>query len=193
MNNEEFQKILEEVIKEKRQREEQERCREQLRIKQADERKRRSSMERPKITYIPKGLTVDYEQAYGRLIKQEVEFTPTCHDDFLYQRRSLERWYKKSVPQLIAMGRPDAAYGVSVALCKALPQFIFRKDLKEMLATQVPQLRKLVAGAFEGLVASVKALNNEAERIKVCTLLSDEAQRYKDWRGRLPEGQGTGT
>lgn len=183
MHNEEFQKILEGVRKEKRQREEQDRYREQLRIKQADERKRRSSMERPKITYIPKGLTVDYEEAYGRLIRQEVEFTPTCHDDFLYQRRFLERWYKKSVPQLIAMGRPDAAYGVSVALCKALPRFIFREDLKEMLATQVPQLRKLVVGAFEGLVESVKAWNNEAERIKVCNLLSDEAQRYKDWRG----------
>ena len=55
-------------------------------------------MERPKITYIPKGLTVDYTEEYGRLLKQEVEFTPTCQEDFLYQRRLIERWYKKSVP-----------------------------------------------------------------------------------------------
>lgn len=53
-----------------------------------------------------------------------VEFTPTCQEDFLYQRRLIERWHKKSVPQLIAMGRPDAAYGVSMALCKAIPQFV---------------------------------------------------------------------
>ena len=140
-------------------------------------------MERPKITFIPKGLTVDYTEEYGRLLKQEVEFTPTCQEDFLYQRRLIERWYKKSVPQLIAMGRPDAAYGVSMALCKAIPQFIFREDIKEMLDTQKPQLRKLIIGAFEGLVESVKAWNNESERRKICDFISTEAQRYKKWRG----------
>lgn len=140
-------------------------------------------MERPKITYIPKGLTVDYTEEYGRLLKQEVEFTPTCQEDFLYQRRLIERWYKKSVPQLIAMGRPDAAYGVSMALCKAIPQFVFREDIKTMLDTQKPQLRKLVVGAFEGLVESVKAWNNGSERRKVCDFLHTEAKRYKEWRG----------
>lgn len=140
-------------------------------------------MERPKITYIPKGLTVDYTEEYGRLLKQEVEFTPTCQEDFLYQRRLIERWYKKSVPQLIAMGRPDAAYGVSMALCKAISQFVFREDIKTMLDTQKPQLRKLVVGAFKGLVESVKAWNNESERRKVCDFLHTEAIRYKGWRG----------
>ena len=140
-------------------------------------------MERPKITYIPKGLTVDYTEEYGRLLKQEVEFTPTCQEDFLYQRRLIERWYKKSVPQLIAIGRPDAAYGVSMALCKAITQFVFREDIKTMLDTQRPQLRKLIIGAFEGLVESVKAWNNETERRKVCDFLSMEAKRYKAWRG----------
>lgn len=140
-------------------------------------------MERPKITYIPRGLTVDYTEEYGRLLKQEVEFTPTYQEDFLYQRRLIERWYKKSVPQLIAMGRPDAAYGVSMALCKAIPQFVFREDIKTMLDTQKPQLRKLVVGAFEGLVESVKAWNNENERRKVCDFLHTEAKRYKEWRG----------
>ena len=128
----EFRKILEEVKEEKRRREEYDRREKELRIKHAEERRRRSSMERPKITYIPKGLTVDYTEEYGRLLKQEVEFTPTCQEDFLYQRRLIERWYKKSVSQLIAMGRPDAAYGVSMALCKAIPQFVFREDIKTM-------------------------------------------------------------
>lgn len=181
----EFRQILEQVKEDKRCREEYDRRREQQRIKDAADRRRRSSMERPKITYIPKGLTIDYAEEYGRLLKQEVEFTPTCHEDFLYQRRLIERWYKKSVPQLIAMGRPDAAYGVSMALCKAIPQFIFRDDIKEMLDTQRPQLRKLVVGAFAGLVESVKAWNNETERRKVCDFLSIEAKRYKEWRGMM--------
>ena len=179
----EFKECLAKVQEEKRKREEYDRREKELRIKHADERRRRSSMERPKITYIPKGLTVDYTEEYGRLLKQEVEFTPTCQEDFLYQRRLIERWYKKSVPQLIAMGRPDAAYGVSMALCKAIPQFVFREDIKTMLDTQKPQLRKLVVGAFEGLVESVKAWNNETERRKVCDFLHTEAIRYKGWRG----------
>ena len=179
----EFKEYMAKVQEEKRKREEYERREKELRIKHADERRRRSSMERPKITYIPKGLTVDYTEEYGRLLKQEVEFTPTCQEDFLYQRRLIERWYKKSVPQLIAMGRPDAAYGVSMALCKAIPQFVFREDIKTMLDTQKPQLRKLVVGAFEGLVESVKAWNNETERRKVCDFLHTEAKRYKEWRG----------
>ena len=179
----EFKEYLAKVQEEKRKREEYERREKELRIRHADERRRRSSMERPKITYIPKGLTVDYTEEYGRLLRQEVEFTPTCQEDFLYQRRLIERWYKKSVPQLIAMGRPDAAYGVSMALCKAIPQFVFREDIKTMLDTQKPQLRKLVVGAFEGLVESVKAWNNETERRKVCDFLHTEAIRYKEWRG----------
>ena len=179
----EFKEYMAKVQEEKRKREEYNRREKELRIKHADERRRRSSMERPKITYIPKGLTVDYTEEYGRLLKQEVEFTPTCQEDFLYQRRLIERWYKKSVPQLIAMGRPDAAYGVSMALCKAIPQFVFREDIKTMLDTQRPQLRKLIIGAFEGLVESVKAWNNETERRKVCDFLSMEAKRYKAWRG----------
>ena len=179
----EFKEYLAKVQEEKRKREEYERREKELRIRHADERQRRSSMERPKITYIPKGLTVDYTEEYGRLLKQEVEFTPTCQEDFLYQRRLIERWYKKSVPQLIAMGRPDAAYGVSMALCKAIPQFVFREDIKTMLDTQRPQLRKLIIGAFEGLVESVKAWNNETERRKVCDFLHTEAIRYKEWRG----------
>ena len=179
----EFKEYLAKVQEEKRKREEYERREKELRIRHADERRRRSSMERPKITYIPKGLTVDYTEEYGRLLRQEVEFTPTCQEDFLYQRRLIERWYKKSVPQLIAMGRPDAAYGVSMAQCKAIPQFVFREDIKTMLDTQKPQLRKLVVGAFKGLVESVKAWNNESERRKVCDFLHTEAIRYKGWRG----------
>ena len=59
MQEPEFQKILEQVKEGERRREEYDRREKELRIKHADERRRRSSMERPKITYIPKGLTTD--------------------------------------------------------------------------------------------------------------------------------------
>lgn len=110
MDLQEFKDCLEEVQKEKEWRETQKVRAEQLRIKAADDRHRRSSMERLKVAYIPKGLTVDYEKEYGRLIRQEVTFVPAIEDDFLYQLRFLERWYKKSVPQLIELKRPDAAF-----------------------------------------------------------------------------------
>lgn len=183
MLNPEFRKILEEVRVRRRKEEEYRIWREEQSIKAAEDRKRRRVMERPKITFIPSGLKVDYEEEYGRLLRQEVEFVPSNEEDFLYQRRLIERWYRKSVPQLIEMGRPDAAYGVSMALCKAIPKFIFRDDIKEMLDTQKPQLRKLIIGAFTGLVDSVRAWNNEEERQNVCDLILEESKRYTDWRG----------
>ena len=67
----EFKECLMYVAEEKRKREEYDRREKELRIKHADERRRRASMEKPKIAYIPKGLTVDYEKEYGRLIRQE--------------------------------------------------------------------------------------------------------------------------
>ena len=134
------------VEEEMRKREEYDRRVKELRIKHADERRRRSSMEKPKIAYIPKGLTVDYEKEYGRLIRQEVTFVPTIEDDFLYELRFLERWYKKSVPQLIDLARPDAAYAVAVELCRQLPDFVFRWDIEGYLKPKKPRLRKLIEG-----------------------------------------------
>ena len=133
MESPEFKECVRYVEEEKRKREEYERREKELRIKHADERRRRSSMEKPKIAYIPKGLTVDYEKEYGRLIRQEVTFVPTVEDDFVYQLRFLERWYKKSVPQLIELKRPDAAYAVAVELCRQLPDFVFRRDIEGYL------------------------------------------------------------
>ena len=66
----EFKEYLAKVQEEKRKREEYERREKELRIRHADERRLRSSMERPKITYIPKGLTVDYTEEYERLAEQ---------------------------------------------------------------------------------------------------------------------------
>ena len=183
MDSKEFKECLEIVQEEKRIREEYDRREKKLRIKHADERRRRSSMEKPKIAYIPKGLTVDYEKEYGRLIRQEVTFVPTVEDDFLYQLRFLERWYKKSVPQLIELKRPDAAYAVAVELCRQLPDFVFRRDIEGYLKPKKPRLRKLIEGAFSALVDSVKAWNNEEKRRWVNDFIFKQTKYYHDYRG----------
>lgn len=183
MESPEFKECLANVQEEKRKREEYERREKELRIKHADERQRRSSMEKPKIAYIPKGLTVDYEKEYGRLIRQEVTFVPTVEDDFLYQLRFLERWYKKSVPQLIGLGRPDAAYAVAVELCRQLPDFVFRRDIEGYLKPKKPRLRQLIEGAFSAIVDSVKAWNNDEKRRWVNDFIFKQAKYYHDYRG----------
>ena len=183
MDTQEFKECLRYVEEEKRKRQEYERREKELRIKHAEERQRRSSMEKQKIAYIPKGLTVDYEKEYGRLIRQEVTFVPTVEDDFLYQLRFLERWYKKSVPQLIELKRPDAAYDVAVELCRQLPEFVFRRDIEGYLKPKKPRLRKLIEGAFAALVDSVKAWNNEEKRCWVCDFIFKQTKYYHDFRG----------
>ena len=183
MESPEFKECLMYVEEERRKREEYERREKELRIKHADERRRRSSMEKPKIAYIPKGLTVDYEKEYGRLIRQEVTFVPTVEDDFLYQLRFLDRWYKKSVPQLIGLRRPDAAYAVAVELCRQLPDFVFRRDIEGYLKPKKPRLRKLIEGAFSALGDSVKAWNNEEKRRWVCDFIFKQTKYYHDFRG----------
>ena len=183
MDTQEFKECVRYVEEEKRKREEYSKRDKELRIKHADERRRRSSMEKPKIAYIPKGLTVDYEKEYGRLIRQEVTFVPTVEDDFLYQLRFLERWYKKSVPQLIGLKRPDAAYAVAVELCLQLPDFVFRRDIEGYLKPKKPRLRKLIEGAFAALVDSVKAWNNDEKRRWVCDFIFKQAKYYHDFRG----------
>ena len=183
MDSKEFKECLEIVQEEKRIREEYDRREKKLRIKHAEERQRRSCMEKPKIAYIPKGLTVDYENEYGRLIRQEVTFVPTVEGDFLYQLRFLERWYKKSVPQLIELKRPDAAYAVAVELCRQLPDFVFRRDIEGYLKPKKPRLRKLIEGAFAALVDSVKAWNNEEKRRWVNDFIFKQTRYYHDFRG----------
>ena len=83
-----------------------------LRIKWDEKRKRstekqryRAKMERPRINYIPKGLSVDYEEEYSKYLMQEVSFEPRDNDDFMAQLRLLERWHKKSIPQILEKKR----------------------------------------------------------------------------------------
>lgn len=90
-------------------------------------------MERPRINYIPKGLSVDYEEEYSKYLLQEVNFEPRDNDDFMALLRLLERWHKKSIPQILAKNRPDAAYGIAMALCKHIPLLINRDDIQNLV------------------------------------------------------------
>lgn len=111
-----------------------------VRIKN-DERRQRmmerqrywAKMERPRINYIPKGLSVDYEEEYSKYLMQEVSFEPRDNDDFTAQLRLLERWHKKSIPQILEKNRPDAAYAIAMTLCKHIPLLINRDDIQELV------------------------------------------------------------
>ena len=76
------------------------------------EQRYRAKMERPRINYIPKGLSVDYEEEYSKYLMQEVSFEPRDNDDFTALLRLLGRWHKKSIPQILEKNRPDAAYAI---------------------------------------------------------------------------------
>ncbi len=151
--------------------------------KEREDYYRRKVMARPKITFIPKGLTVDYEKEYAVFFDQEVTYNPIDTDDFLYQFRLLNRWQEKSVPQIIEMGRPDAAYAIAVELCRHIPLFLNRDDLQEYLHKYKGRIKKMIVGAFSGLVAAVKAWNYEEKRLYVNSFIFEQSRQYTDFKG----------
>ena len=153
------------------------------REKEREDYKRRKVMSRPKITFIPKGLTVDYEKEYAVFFDQEVMYSPLDSDDFLYQFRLLNRWQDKSVPQIIEMGRPDAAFAIAIELCRHIPLFLNRDDLQEYLQKYKDRVKKMIVGAFSGLAAAVKAWNNEEKRLYVNSFIFEQSKQYGEFRG----------
>ena len=139
--------------------------------KAAEVRKRRRYMERPKIDFVPKGLTIDLEEAYTKYFQQEVTFRPEDSDDFTYMLRLLERWEKKSIPQVLGKGRPDAAYAIAMGLCKHLPLLIMRDDIRDYVDKYKSRINKLILASFTALVDSVKIWNNEEKREYVFTYI----------------------
>lgn len=180
MQTAEFQEELEKVRRDK-----EERIAHQKRLDEAAEvRRRRSCMARPKIDYIPKGLTVDLEEAYAGYFKQEVEFRPENKEDFLYMLRLLERWEKKSIPAVLAKGRPDAAYAIAMGLCEHLPLLIYREDIRDYLNDYKLRIGKLIYASFAALVESVRAWNNEEKRKVVVAYIGRGMERF-DGYGRM--------
>lgn len=180
MQTAEFQEELEKVRRDK-----EERIAHQKRLDEAAEvRRRRSCMARPKIDYVPKGLTVDLEEAYAEYFKQEVEFRPENKEDFLYMLRLLERWEKKSVPAVLAKGRPDAAYAIAMGLCEHLALLIEREDMGVYLEAYKQRIGKLVYAGFAALAESVRAWNHEEKRKVVVAYIGRSMERF-DGYGRM--------
>lgn len=180
MQTVEFQEELEEVRRDK-----DERIAHQRRLDEAAEvRRRRSCMARPKNDYIPKGLTVDLEEAYAEYFKQEVEFRPENKEDFLYMLRLLERWEKKSIPAVLAKGKPDAAYAIAMGLCEHLALLIKREDIEEYLEVYKQRIGKLVYAGFAALAESVRAWNHEEKRKVVVAYICRSMERF-DGYGRM--------
>ena len=176
----EFQEELEKIRRDR-----EERIAHQKRLDEAAEvRRRRSCMARPKIDYIPKGLTVDLEEAYAEYFKQEVEFRPENKEDFLYMLRLLERWEKKSIPAVLAKGRPDAAYAIAMGLCEHLALLIYREDIRDYLNDYKLRIGKLIYASFAALVESVRAWNNEEKRKVVVAYIGRGMERF-DGYGRM--------
>lgn len=144
---------------------------------------RRKVMTRPKITFIPKGLTVDYEKEYAVFFDQEVTYNPIDSNDFLYQARLMNRWQDKSVPQIIEMGRPDAAYAIAIELCRHIPLFLNRDDLQGYILDNKVRIKKMIVGSFSALASSVKAWNNEEKRLYVNNFIFEQSKLYTDFKG----------
>lgn len=153
------------------------------REKEREDYHRRKVMVRPKITFIPKGLTVDYEKEYAVFFDQEVTYSPIDSDDFLYQIRLMNRWQDKSVPQIIEMGRPDAAYAIAIELCRHIPLLLNRDDLQEYIQEYKVRIKKMITGSFSALVSSVKAWNNEEKRLYVNSFIFEQSKQYTDFKG----------
>lgn len=179
MKTPEFQKIDQKVREERQFRQ---------KWKEKEERKReidhyRRYMEKPKFAFIPTGSPDDYEQAYSKYFMQEVTFVPKDKDDFLYQLRLLERWHKKSIPRIMAMNRPDAAYAIAINLCKHLPLLINRDDIAELVTEYKPRIRKLVVASYKALVETTKPSTNPILHQYVHDFIKESAKQYKDFRG----------
>ena len=76
---------------------------------------------------------MDYEEEYSKYLMQEVSFEPRDNDDFTALLRLLERWHKKSIPQILEKNRPDAAYAIAMALCKHILLLINRDDIQDLV------------------------------------------------------------
>ena len=156
-----------------------------VRIKNDERRKRMmerqrywARMERPRINYIPKGLSVDYEEEYSKYLMQEVSFEPRDNDDFMALLRLLERWHKKSIPQILEKNRPDAAYAIAMTLCKHIPLLINRDDIQDLVGEYKRRIGKLLFDSYQALVVAVKIWNHEEKRQEVCRYIKEIAERF---------------
>ena len=178
----EFKELRKEIMQRRAEEKAQRQRYEEREERRKETEKRRKCMERPKIDYVPKGLYIDLEEAYAKYFQQVVTFFPDDKDDFIYMLRLLERWEKKSIPAVLAKGRPDAAYAIAMGLCEHLPLLIFRDDIRDHLNEYKLRIGKLIYASFAALVDSVAAWNNEEKREEVFTYIFTHLSRFDDFK-----------
>ena len=98
--------------------------------------------------------------------------------------RLLERWEKKSVPAVLAKGRPDAAYAIAMGLCEHLALLIYREDIRDYLNDYKLRIGKLIYASFAALAESVRAWNHEEKRKVVAVYIGRSMERF-DGYGRM--------
>jgi hypothetical protein len=117
--------------------------------------------------------TMEFKQAMEQVReKKERQEQWRLAENYRVQRRLIYRWVSKSVPQILKLNRPDAAFAIAITVCRHLPQFLQRENLMGYHEVDKSKLRKLIAEAFEALVESVTAWNNEEKRQYVADLIS---------------------
>lgn len=135
----------------------------------------------PSLGFIPDGLTVDYEEEYGRYVDKAIKWMPEDTDDFLYQCRSLERMATKCVVRCIECKRPDAAYAQAMSVVKRIPEWLSRSDLKVYFDRYRLRLPKLIKASCKSLIDSAIAWNNQAKLNEANNFILSIATKYKDW------------
>ena len=178
----EFKELRKEIMQRRAEEKAQRQRYEEREERRKETEKRRKCMERPKIDYVPKGLYIDLEEVYAKYFQQVVTFFPDDKDDFMYMLRLLERWEKKSIPAVLAKGRPDAAYAIAMGLCEHLPLLIYRDDIRDYLNEYKLRIGKLIYASFAALVDSVAAWNNEEKREEVFTYIFTHLSRFDDFK-----------
>jgi hypothetical protein len=151
----------------------------QQRASVSRERERRlRAMQKPHIDFIPKGLGVDYEREYAVYLQQEVTFEPQDKTEFLKMLQLIGRWPAKSVPQVLAKNRPDAAYAIAITVCRHLPILLAREDLQDYFEKYHERIKRLIECVFIALHDSVVAWNNEGKRRYVNDFISEQIRIY---------------
>lgn len=178
LESEEFKQI---ILKCRERKEREERWAKRAEEIRERDRYRRQLRRLNPLGFIPDGLKADYEKEYTYFVRSAVDWTPKDADDFLFQCRSFERFACKSLPKMLEAQRPDASYAMTLTLCRHLPLWLARKDLADYFYDYKSRIKKLILSAYESLVKSAIAWNNEEKRQEVCKVIEDDASQYELW------------
>ena len=178
LDSEEFKQIERELQEQARR----ERLRKEREAIRAEKRRTQEPLVRiPTLSYIPDGLTVDYEKAYRYYILSAINYIPIDKEDFLYQVQSIERMIVKSPDKFLAKGRPDAGYALAIEICRALPKFKENKGIEPYLDYYKSRIRKFIKLAYHVPVTMAIAWNNKEKLDEANALIEEHKSIYESW------------